>query len=247
MIRARIPTDATAARSGFLPSIVLVPRIVRSASLGLDWILESQFTRWIEDARARGVHFDDPRLLLDPVDATAEARPRAVLVFDQLRWTAYERVLPWLHDLGVPFAVCLATSKVGRGSAGRFRDEGAPGWRELGSMAAVGALLGTRGHFDVDHRSLAPEQVFHDLTVARREMENRLGISPWLLRYPAGAVSAATAALAAQIGYRVGLCPDSPARSLGDPLRWPVARPRPWQKPQSVWNVVSVPSSQQRR
>lgn len=240
MIRARIPADANAARTGRLPSIVLVPRLVRAPAFGLDWMLESNFTRWMEDAVARGVRFDDPRLLLDPVDSAADQRPRVVLVFDQLRATAYERVLPWLHDQGIPFAACVATARVGRATGGRFGGERVPSWRELGAMIAVGAVLGTRGHHDVDHGSLAPEQAFHDLTLARREIESRLGTSPWLVRYPAGRASAATASLAAQIGYRVGLCPASPARSLGDPLRWPVARPRPWQKPKSVWNPATA-------
>lgn len=243
MIRARIPSQARAARSGALPSIVLVPRIVRRPTLGLDWILESSLTAWIEAARERGVHFDDPRLLLDPADASATPRlPRAVLVFDELRSVAYERVLPWLHDLGVPFAVCVATSRVGRSTGRRGSGERVPGWRELAAMAAVGAVLGTRGHFDVDHRALSHEQVFHDLTVARREMEGRLGIAPWLVRYPSGQVDARLAALAAQIGYRVGLCPSSSAPNVGDPLRWPVVRPRPWQNPQKVWDEIAVPT-----
>lgn len=243
MIRSRIPSESRASRSGSLPAIVLVPRIVQGPTLGLDWILESNLVRWIEAARERGVAFDDPRLLLDPADSTvAPTVPRAVLVFDELRSVAYERVLPWLHDLGVPFAVCVATSRVGRSTGRRRGGERVPSWRELAAMHAVGAVLGTRGHFDVDHRSIGPEQVFHDLTVARREMENRLGVAPWLIRYPSGQVDARTASLAAQIGYRVGLCPKSSAQSVGDPLRWPVARPRPWQKPQDVWTEITVPS-----
>lgn len=225
------------------PSIVLVPRIVRSPALGLDWILESNLTRWIETARERGVRFEDPRLLLDAADvADAEPLPRAVLVFDDLRSVAYERVLPWLHDLGIAFAVCVATSRVGRSTGRRGGGERVPTWRELGAMAAVGAVLGTRGHFDVDHRALGTEQTFHDLTVARREMESRLGIAPWLLRYPGGRTDARTAALAAQIGYRVGLCPGSSAPSVGDPLRWPVVAPRPWQDPHRVWSEVLLPA-----
>ena len=239
MIRARIPLHARDGHPARFPSVVLVPRVVRSPSLGLDWILETQLRAWVERALEMGVHFDDPRVLLDPVGATPVVGARAVLVFDRLRRAAYERVLPWLHDRGIGFGVCVATSSVGR-AVGRRRNDRVPAWRDLQDLVAIGAVVGTRGHHDVDHRRLAPEQVFHDLSVARSELRKRLGEEPWLLAHTSSRPTVGHAALAAEIGYRVGLVPGRVGQEMEDPLRWPALRPRPWQKQGRVLEHVGV-------
>ena len=130
----------------------------------------------------------------------------AVLTFDDGLESDYTGALPLLREFGANATFFVNTSTIGQ--------SGYLSWAQLADMAGAGMSIESHSHRHTDLTVLSPEDLKHDLSVSKQQIEDRLGRGVRFLAPPHGIVNGRVVEMALAAGYEA-VCSTRclPARS----------------------------------
>jgi len=134
--------------------------------------------------------------------------------------------LPVLERHGIPAVVFLPAGLIGDAAGARTFGEATLDWRDAAALLARGVAVGAHGW---SHRSLGrltEDDARADATLARRTLEDRLGVAVTAFAYPFGTrqdFSPTTERVLREVGYRLAFTSQHGAIRAGEN---PLALPR---------------------
>lgn len=159
---------------------ILCYHSVGTPEMGVNDVAPAQFRKHIEIALAAGFRFV-------PASQIARGGGRAkdlAITFDDALKSVGTHAAPILEEFGIAWSVFVIAGWAERHDS--FGSRFSMGWRELGEIAAGGAVLGSHSMTHPDFGKLEPSQISDELEGSRQMFEKRLGFLPDEFAIPFG-------------------------------------------------------------
>ncbi len=158
------------------------------------WVSANHFRDQLKLIRQAGCRVALLRALWSVGEATDDARPGAVLTFDDGRASDYQVAYPLLMEAGARAEFFVNTATLGQ--AGFLT------WQQMVEMQRAGMSFQSHSHDHIDLSRLPASELERQLRDSRRLLENRLGQSVDFLAVPYGLLNEQVVGVAQQVGYR---------------------------------------------
>lgn len=161
---------------------------------GKYWVPADHFRSQLSLINEAGYRAALLRELWSPPKAVKQAKPAAVLTFDDGRASDYQIAFPLLQGAGLRAEFFLNTASIGT--------PGFLSWKEIAEMLRAGMSFQSHSHDHVDLSRLPPRELERQLGNSKRLLEDRLGSAVDFLAVPYGLLSKQVLRVAGQVGYR---------------------------------------------
>ncbi len=203
-----------------VPAVLAYHKVTRF-EFGGTWVTPGRFASQIDALVDAGYSFIDETGFLDVLDGTRETAEREVLLtFDDGYRELLDSAIPALEKRGIPALIFLIRGFAGRENGWDLNLPGRRcrhlGWDEVSDLVRRGFTFGSHSVTHRDLTRLSGEELVHELSDSRNEIERRISCEVRSFSYPFGRTNQRIERAAAGAGYRAAftLCPDRRATDV---------------------------------